>query len=164
MDTIREVDTTFDALDREINKPIIYEEKYKAIPFIKPVNGFRKVKVGVNDLCPCSSGIKFKKCCKIKSIAFNCLSTNCKFCNCTVKSINKEDYLNHVMTDREELIIQLNEYGASRESLVFYEKDKNKLDKLKAETQLEINRYIIKIQIVDEYLKKETVGFLHDDI
>ena len=31
----------------------------------------RNVKVGRNDLCPCGSGLKYKKCCLVKNLAPN---------------------------------------------------------------------------------------------
>lgn len=181
METIREVDTAFDELDREIvgiesgegveymepalvPQPRIYEQTMRVEPPKFARSGFKSVKIGPNDKCPCKSGKKFKKCCNDVDKALGFLTTNCIFCRCTVKSLDKEDYLHHVMTDREELINELNEYNAMRDTLILYEKDKIKIDRIKAETRDELNKRLTVLQKLESYLKEEMKHFNHNDL
>lgn len=175
MDTIREVDTAFDELDREIieieyvepalvPQPRIYEQTMKVEPPKFARSGFRSLKIGPNDKCPCKSGKKFKKCCNDVDKAFGFLTTNCVFCRCTVKSLDKEDYLHHVMTDSDELVSELNEYNTMRDTLVLYEKDKVKVERMNADTKDEVNKRLDVLQKLNLYLQKEMTEFTHNDL
>lgn len=88
-------------------------DKYDLEP---KVFGLSSKKIGVNELCPCGSKKKFKKCCMNKDSSDGYYTKKCRYCNCTIRSFDHFDYLNHVENDRSELNRTINEIINKKET------------------------------------------------
>lgn len=151
----------FDIVDK-------YEKEPKMI-------GFRSKKIGVNENCPCGSKKKFKKCCFNKESTDGYYTKNCKFCNCTIRSLDHHGYLNHVETDRASLMRSLNslekqsidksknEWIAS-DKPIRSDKDLEYNFEMSQELKTEINKRIHLLNDLNRYLYEQRKDYPLPDI